>query len=139
MKRRKWTPKEKLMIVLEGLKGKTTLTTNEDLFSGFALLLIIGIGLFIACWLNGKFIVRSFEADDECVKIQRFNKQQVEIQWARIISVKHERESNSRTWIMKTSERELVFKSDGFSNEDWQIVSEYIKQHIPNNCQLKES
>ena len=25
MKRRKWTPKEKLMIVIEGLKGKTTL------------------------------------------------------------------------------------------------------------------
>ena len=26
MKRRKWTPKDKLMIVLEGLKGKTTIT-----------------------------------------------------------------------------------------------------------------
>jgi transposase-like protein len=25
MKRRKWTPKEKLMIVIEGLKGKTSL------------------------------------------------------------------------------------------------------------------
>jgi len=121
-----------------GNKTALVSTTSEFLLFFFVLPLMIGIGISIAIFLD-KSIVQSIEADTDCIRIQRFNKQQVIIQWSQIISVKHKKDMNCTLWIVNTPNEKVSMKSEGFLQKDWQLLSDYIRKHIPENCKLKES
>jgi hypothetical protein len=122
------------MPLLIGKELALASTTNfVMLFLVGPLLMAIGM-CFVSCQ-SGRHIARSIDADSDSIRIQRFNKKQVEIQWSQIISVKYSRVD--KCWILKTLERRISLSSDGFLKKDWQLVSEYIRQHIPEKCQSK--
>jgi len=105
---------------------------------------LMGLQFFITILVTGKSCARLIEADADCIRIQRYDKQEVQVQWSQIISVKHKGNINSKNnivkfWIIQTPEEKMSIRSEGFLHEDWQLISDYIKQHIPENCQLKES
>jgi len=105
---------------------------------------LTGLHFFITILVTDKSCARLIEADSDCIRIQRYDKKEVQVQWSQIISVKHKGNINSKNnftkfWIVKTPEKKMSIKSDGFLHEDWKLISDYIKQHIPENCQLKES
>ena len=128
-----------LVNIVASLGTKISLPTNETLLLYYLIPLIIGIGIFIACWVNSKQIAQSIEADDECIRIQRFNKQPIEIQWDRIVSVGHKKDMAVRFWTFRVPGRKLAVSSEYFSDKEWQLLSDYIKKHIPEDCQLKDS
>ncbi len=128
---------EVLPALFSGRELASRLTTYEYLIFFFIIPLTIGIGIFVASCLSGKSIARSIEADGERIRIQRFNKQQVEIRWGEVTSAKYQKDSFSQFWTLKTPEGRVSVSSEGFLNEDWQTVSDYIRQHIPEKCQIK--
>ena len=104
---------------------------------------LMGLQFFITILVTDKSCARLIEADADCIRIQRYNKREVQVQWSQVISVKHKGNINSknyftRFWIVRTPEEKMLIRSEGF-HEDWQLISNYIKQHIPKNCQLKVS
>jgi hypothetical protein len=110
--------------------------------TNFVMLFLVGpLGMaagfcFVSCQ-SGRHTARSIEANSDCIRIQRFNKQHIEIQWSQIISVKYKRFDNC--WVFRTLERKILLRSDDFLKKDWQLVLDYIKQHISEKCQSKRA
>jgi hypothetical protein len=112
-------------------------TTKEYLLLYFATPLMGGIIMFIVTCVNRRRLARAIEADGVCIRVQRFNKQQVEIEWEQIISAKYQKELNYELWILRTVEGKGPISAEGFLQKDWQLISDYIRQHIPESCQLE--
>lgn len=119
-------------------------TTRNRVLLFFTGPVLMGLQFFITTLVTGKSSARLIEADSDCIRIQRYNKQEIQVQWSQIISVKHKGNINSKnnftkSWIVKTPKKKISISSDGFLHEDWKLISDYIKHHIPENCQLTSS
>jgi hypothetical protein len=115
------------------------LPTGEFLLLSYAIPLIMGTAISIAYCANKNTTARSIEANEDCIRIKLYNKRQVEIQWDRIISIKYRKNMDGQFWIFRLPEKKMTISNDGFKHKEWQLFSDYIRQHIPGHCQLKES
>jgi hypothetical protein len=128
-----------MRVLLPLLLGKgTILPSSEFLLLSYVGPPIMGIAIFIAYCINKKTIAQSIEANEDFIRIQRHNKQQLELQWDQIISVKHKKNMDGQFWIFTLPGKKVTVSNDGFTLKEWQLLSDYIRQQTPEHCQLKD-
>jgi hypothetical protein len=74
---------------------------------------LFGLQFFITILVTDKSSARLIEADSDCIRIQRYDKQKVLVQWSQVISVKHKGNINSKnnfakSWIVKTPKKKCL-------------------------------
>ena len=110
--------------------GKTILSSPIELVILFGgLSLIIASSISVATWEKGRFLARSIQADEDSIRIQRFNGKCTQIEWAQITSAKKTKDPFSPSWIFKTPHAKTTVNSEGLLGDDWQLVTDYIISH----------
>jgi hypothetical protein len=125
-----------IALILMMMFMKTTFPSPPAMVISFCALFLGAAGMTcVVTWEKGRCSVRSIQADQDGVRIQRFNKRWTEIQWTQITSAQKPKDSFIASWIFETPHAKITLNSEGLLPDDWRLLTDYIKDHVPPNCQ----